>query len=103
MATLRTGLVAVLTAVALGGCGGRAGTMPAVVHAPAGNPGAGYSGTLAVATLQLTIPGAQTSAALRKPAYVSSATTSVVIALDSASALTSAQLTAFQSSSGAGT
>ena len=93
-------LLAGTVAASLAGCGSGGSHGAALPHvAPASNAPAGpYTGALAGATFTITIPGPTNSAFKRRPAYVSSATKSVKFAITSASALTAAQITAYNAS-----
>ena len=65
------------------------------LHPASNAPTAEYTGPLAGATLRLTIPGPTNSAFKRRPAYVSAATKSVLSGSIVASALTAAQISAY--------
>lgn len=70
-------IVCSYVAAALAACGG-GGSMPAT--APAGGS-APFTGTLAPTSFSLVVPAAGTSEAARRPAYISSASQSIVITL----------------------
>lgn len=83
------------TICTLAACGGAGGTVP---HAGAQATTAPYDGPTANATFSFKIPVAAPNAR-RKPNYISSATKSIKVTLNSASALTSGQVTSYNSRS----
>ncbi|HEX3467627.1 MAG TPA: hypothetical protein VHT05_06070 [Candidatus Elarobacter sp.] len=92
-------VLAVSFATSLAGCGG-AGSRSALP--PAGvvpNGAAQYTGPLADATFQVTIPPPKTSGKQRAPQYVSPSTSKIVFTLNTATRLSAAQVTSFNGSS----
>jgi hypothetical protein len=91
--------LASVAAASLAACGG--GSHSTLPHAgPASNGAAQYDGPLADTTFKITIPPPpKTSGKQRAPQYVSSGTTKVVFTLNTASRLTAAQVTSFNTSS----
>jgi len=81
-------LALVASASLLGGCSGGHSTLPATPLTTSG-----YSGPLAAAAFKITIPRPPESSRSRRPDYVSSSTAKIVFTLNTASNLTSAQVT----------
>jgi hypothetical protein len=74
------------------GAGSHSSTLPAPQPTASGVPG--YTGPLANAIFQITIPAPpKSTGTTRRPAYVSSSTSKVVFTLNTASALTTGQVT----------
>ncbi len=95
---LFSSFLASLAAASLAACGG--GSHSALPLAGSLSSGASYNGPLADATFKITIPPPpQSSARLRHPNYVSSGTTKIVFTLNTATRLTAAQVTSFNTSS----
>lgn len=95
---LFSSFLASLAAASLAACGG--GSHSALPLAGALSNGASYNGPLADATFKITIPPPpKSSGKLRRPNYVSSSTSKIVFTLNTASRLTAAQVTSFNTSS----
>jgi len=89
--------IAVAASLAACGAGSHSSALPAPQPASSGAPA--YTGPLADAIFQITIPAPpKTTDTTRRPAYVSSSTTKVVFTLNTASTLTGGQVTAFNTS-----
>ena len=89
-------LASVIAASLLAACGGGGSHSALPPSAPVSSTApTPYNGPLANATFKITIPGPQNSAFKRRPAYVSSGTKSVKFTINTASALTSGQITSY--------
>jgi len=86
-------LVAAFSVAACSG-GGTRGTLPQPVPTSSSSAAA-YNGPLASVTFTFRIPGPSTSANTRRPLYVSSATKSIKLVLNTSSTLTVSQVTAY--------
>ena len=88
--------IALVVAFSVAACsgGGTRGTLPQPVPTSSSSAAA-YNGPLASVTFTFRIPGPSTSANARRPLYVSSATKSIKLVLNTSSTLTVSQVTAY--------
>jgi len=88
--------IALVAAFSFAACsgGGTRGTLPQPVPTST-TSAAAYNGPLASVTFTFRIPGPSTSANTRRPSYVSSATKSIKLVLNTSSTLTVSQVTAY--------